>query len=304
MKGIEMFSFHQAGQNSVQAFVRPAYHWLRNKLPLATRRRLVHARNHHRLLRLENPQTFNEKISWRMVYDRREELSVTCDKKAMKILAADRAADLVRIPRTIWSGTDLNELEIIKLPEYWVLKPNHRSGLVHIGRGIPNMVEIKTATVGWLDEINWSVHGEWAYSRAERTLLVEEHIGTPGEVPIDYKFEVFDGVVRAAWVYLDRFKDFRGFMVDRNFQRLAVQGEVNNLRIDEVVGKPPNYERMVQAAERIAKGFDYMRVDLYDTGDHVWFGETTPYSANGNEVFQPAWFDYTLGSYWTLPRIH
>ena len=238
-----------------------------------------------------------------MVYDRRDLLKPTCDKTAMKVLAAERAGDLVRIPRTIWSGTDLGELATVDLPEHWVLKPNHRSGLVHIGHGAPRLDQLVAQTIGWLDEVNWSEYGEWAYSQAERMFLVEEFIGVPGEVPVDFKFEVFDGVVRAAWVHLGRFSDFRGFAVDRTFQRLAVQGPNEDLHEGEVFDKPGNFDLMVQVAERIADGFDYLRVDLYDTGDHVWFGETTPYSAGGTLTLRPASFDYIWGSYWRLPRL-
>lgn len=272
-------------------------------MPVSARCRLAHALKLRRVLRLKNPRTFTEKVSWRMVYDRRDLLKPTCDKKAMKTLAADRAGGLVRIPRTIWSGTDLDELTTIELPEHWVLKPNHRSGLVHIGHGAPRPDQLAAKTVGWLDEVNWSEYGEWAYSHAERSLLVEEFIGVPGEIPVDFKFEVFDGVVRAAWVHLGRFSDFRGFAVDRDFQRLAVQGPNKDLHEGEVFDKPGNFDAMVQAAERIAAGFDYLRVDLYNTRDHVWFGETTPYPANGTLTIRPPSFDYAWGSYWKLPQL-
>lgn len=281
---------------------RPMYHAVQQRLPLRLRRHFVHALRHRRLLRLERPVTFNEKLSWRMVYDRRDLLKPTCDKKAMKELARERAGDLVRVPRTIWSGRDVALLQHVELPENWVLKPNHRSGgLVHIGQGQADVAELREITRGWLEEVNWRVMGEWAYSHAEPTLLVEEYIGTPGIVPVDYKFQVFDGRVRVVLVYLGRFNDLRGYIVDRDFVRLEAQDAAEVLRADENPPKPPNFMRMVDAAERIASGFDYLRVDLYDTGDDVWFGETSVYEANGTANFRPASFDRVLGSYWTLP---
>ncbi|WJZ68275.1 ATP-grasp fold amidoligase family protein [Kocuria rosea] len=265
------------------------------------RRYVVHAVKHRRLLRLRRPQTFNEKLSWRMVYDRREILKVTCDKKAMKVLAHERAGDLVRVPRTLWSGTDVRELEPIELPERWVLKPNHRSGLVYIGEGQPRIDELRRITKGWLEEVHWRRMGEWAYSHAEPALIVEEFIGEAGSVPVDYKFQVFDGQVRVVLVYLGRFEELRGYVMDRNFVRIEVQDASERLRADEVINEPPNFARMVEVAERIASGFDYLRVDLYDTGDDVWFGETTVYEANGGAKYRPASFDVELGSYWNLP---
>ena len=282
----------------------PLYHGIQQRLPLRLRRYFVHAVRHRRLLRLGHPRTFNEKLSWRMVHDRRDLLRATCDKKAMKELARERAGDLLRVPETIWEGCDITELDDIQLPDHWVLKPNHRSGgLVHFGHGPAQCAELIDITKGWLDEFNWRVMGEWAYSQAEPTLLVEEFIGTPGQVPVDYKFEVFDGEVQVVWVYFDRFSDFRGLLVDRYFRPVEVTGQSGQLRRGEAVDRPVHFERMVDIAQKIAQGFDYLRVDLYDTGDDVWFGETTPYSANGVEVFKPKSYDRILGSYWTLPSL-
>lgn len=277
------------------------YRGIERRLPPIPRRYFVHAVKHRRILNLNNPKTFNEKITWRMLFDRRDILAPTCDKLAMKSLARERAADLVRVPQTLWIGTDVRELAESALPEHWVLKPNHRSGLVYFGHGTANTEEILEATVGWLDEVNWQDMGEWAYSQAKRVLLVEEFIGVPGTPPVDYKFEVFDGLVQLLLVYMGRFEDLRGYLFDRDFNRVAAQDASEILRENEDVQKPVNYERMLEAAERIGRGYDYLRVDLYDTGDQVWFGEVTPYEGGGTARFRPKSFDKKLGSYWTLP---
>lgn len=289
--------------NSAKVRLRPAYRWLRKKVPVSLRRRIAHAVKQRQLLSLKNPRTFNEKLSWRMVFDRRDLLKPTCDKLAMKELARTRAGDLVRIPEVFWTGTDLSEVENLDLPEHWVLKPNHRSALVYFGRGKADAAQLRSITTGWLDEINWQRYGEWAYSHARRVLLIEERIGNPNEVQVDYKFQVFDGRVRVAVVYLGRFHDLRGYLMDRDFQLIPAYDTSEVQRPGDVVEKPDNFDLMVEIAERIAAGFDYLRVDLYDTGGEVWFGETTPYEANGRTRFQPSSFDLELGSYWKLPQL-
>src|SRR3954449_10616022 len=97
------------------------------KTPLPLRRHLMYSAFTHRLGNFSNPRTFSEKVNWRIIHDRRPLLAWTCDKLAVK----DHAAGRVKTPATYWSGTDLNELTGIDLPGAWVLKPNHRSRLVH-----------------------------------------------------------------------------------------------------------------------------------------------------------------------------
>ena len=58
---------------------------------------------------------------------------------------------------------------------------------------------------------------------------------------------------------------------------------------------------MLHAAMAIAKGFDHIRVDLYDTPDGVFFGEITPYAGGGLERFTPSDLDVSMGKRWSLP---
>jgi hypothetical protein len=65
------------------------------------------------------PSTFNEKLNWRICWDRRELLSRTCDELAMKEHARQVAADLRRIRETYWFGPDVAGLSDVDLPSSW-----------------------------------------------------------------------------------------------------------------------------------------------------------------------------------------
>ncbi len=62
----------------------PVHRTIASLLPLPARRRYLYLAGHRRLPRLRNPRTFTEKISWRILHDRRPTLAWTCDKLAMK----------------------------------------------------------------------------------------------------------------------------------------------------------------------------------------------------------------------------
>jgi hypothetical protein len=268
-------------------------------LPVRHRRTLFYVGAHGRLPNVRRPQSFNEKVNWRILNDRRNIFADTCDKVAMKEFAQSRVGGTVRIPKTLWSGTDLAELVGMVLPQWWVLKPNHRSNArVHLGEGEPDVAALAVLTEGWLDEVNWSMNGEWAYSLARRQFLVEEMIGDSRQVPADIRFFVFDGVVELIQVDSGRFGEHTRNFYTSDWEPLTLAS--TKFPRGAVAPAPECLGAMKEAAVAIADGFDFLRVDLYHHDGEVWFGETTPYPASALTVFDPPSFDRELGGKWTL----
>lgn len=268
------------------------------KLPVAVRRQILFAWSNQRFPHFRNPATFNDKVNWRILNDRRPVLEWTCDKLAMKEHA--RRVPGVHLAATLWTGTDLRELAAASLPEHWILKPNHRSGLVHFGNGQPDIEQLSAATASWLRPVQAEDLGEWAYSRARPLLLAEEIIGTPGAPPPDYKFFVFDGAVAAVQVDVGRYAAHQRRLYRPDWSPLEVR--YGGLPIAPVQPPPAGLDRMLTAAEQLSAGFEFVRIDLYDIGGEVYFGEFTPYPCGGLARFVPAAFDTELGARWTLPE--
>jgi TupA-like ATPgrasp len=269
------------------------------QLPVRARRRALFVYFNRRLPQFRNPAAFNDKVNWRILHDRRPLLEWTCDKLAMK----DRATGVhgLHVPRTFWTGTDLRELDSVELPEHWVFKPNHRCGLVHFGRGRPDIARLDAIAETWLRSSLWTKFGEWAYSRARSTLLVEEMIGTPGSPPPDYKFFVFHGKVEAIQVDTDRHTAHRRRMYLPDWSPLEVISGVHELAPLEPA--PANLDRMLTIAEELGAGFDFIRVDLYHVDGRIFFGEFSPYPGSGLDRFVPPSFDRELGARWSLPGL-
>lgn len=265
-------------------------------LPLRLKRRLYFLWRQRSWLKLNAPASFNEKVNWRIVNDRRSLIAFTCDKLQAKEYAAARG---VRGPATLWAGTDLSELPVIGLPRRWVLKPNHRSGLVYFGNGSANLEELSKVTKGWLDEECWHLYGEWAYSQARRCFIVEEWIGSlESGAPPDYKFFVMNGRAELVFVDSDRSAGCRRRLYTRDWQPLEVELYYPKGPIDP---RPKNYDELLAAAESLGSDFDFIRVDLFNCDGEIYFGELTPYPGSGCSKFVPADFDTYLGKLWTLP---
>lgn len=268
-------------------------------LPVGLKRRLLFVYYNHKLPHFNRPVTFSDKVNWRILNDRRPLLEWTCDKLAMKEYAENAGLDL-HVPRTFWSGSDLRELSEVELPEHWVLKPNHRSGLIHFGGGPADQRELSRATAGWLDRFESSKMREWAYGTARPMLLVEELLGPPGAPPPDYKIFVFDGEPDLIEM-VNRY--------DGNEQRLyrtdwtPLEVLYGPQGIAPVAPPPPGLDRMLDIARQLGKPFDFIRVDLYDVDGAIVFGELTPYPCGGLERFRPPSFDVELGEKWRLPAL-
>lgn len=308
------------GRRSVDPRETRAFRLFRTALPVSVARRLLFRRTYGRRLPLRRPQTFAEKINWRIVRDRRPLLSWACDKEAVKAFVAAAHPDVV-VPATLWSGVDLGELAGRELPERWVCKPNHRTGLVHLGRGTTvEVAELRRVTRGWLAEEQSDQFGEWAYAGARRLLLVEEWLddaaraGSTGTVfdsapqaviaadvvPVDYKFYVYDGVVRYV-------SEFTGRFVNIQERIYTPAWEPTDLRFMSPPGPvhspPAALGRMLEVAAALGKGFDFVRVDLYEVRGLVGFGELTVYPGSGLFPAARPSDDAALGVCWTLPAL-
>lgn len=54
---------------------------------------------------------------------------------------------------------------------------------------------------------------------------------------------------------------------------------------------------MKRVAAKLSEGFPFVRVDLYEVNDKVYFGELTLYTGNGTEELSPDEWNYTFGEW-------
>ncbi|HEY6290142.1 MAG TPA: ATP-grasp fold amidoligase family protein [Terriglobia bacterium] len=274
--------------------------WASYRLPVRARRRVLFLLGNRRLPRFSKPASFNDKVNWRIINDRRPLIEWTCDKLAMKERA--RGVPGLIIPKTLWVGTDLLALASTELPDHWVLKPNNRTGLVYFGTGRPEIEELEERTAGWLRAKESNNLAEWAYSKARPMFLAEELIGAPVSAPTDYKFFVFEGDVAAIQVDVNRHSFHQRRLYLPDWSPLEVRSGVYTL--PPVQPPPAGLDRMLAIAGELGSEFDFIRIDLYSVSGSIYFGEFTPYPGSGLERFVPTSFDRDLlGSKWKLPDL-
>jgi hypothetical protein len=268
-------------------------------VPAPVRRTLLYREATGRLPPLLRPRTFTEKLNWRITFDRRDLLAPTCDKLAMKEHARRLTPGLVRVPTTLWSGTDVGELADVDLPGHWVLKPNHSCIRRLFGQDPADVADLRRRTAGRGGEQYWRKSEEWAYRRARPCLLVEEFVGVPGMVPADLKVLVVGGEPRLVELHTGRGDDHRARFYDPEWRPLPW---TVGYRPGPDADPPERLEDLLKAATALADGFDMLRVDCYEVDGELWFGELTPYPGAGLSPLEPD-LDAWLGAAWTLPPL-
>jgi hypothetical protein len=208
----------------------------------------------------------------------------------------------VRVAQTFWQGSNVRGLGCVKLPEHWVLKPNHRSGAIYFGHGQPDIPALDKIAGKWFYPFEQNNLHEWAYSKARPLLVTEELLGKPGSAPTDYKFYVFAGEVAAIQVDIDRHTHHRCRFYLPDWS--PINPVSRKLPLAPIEPAPINLAQMLAIASELGRPFDFMRVDLYNVDNDIFFGELTPYSGSGLDVMEPPLFDLELGAKWKLPELH
>jgi TupA-like ATPgrasp len=198
--------------------------------------------------------------------------------------------------------TDPETIPFDALTEKFVVKPTHGSGWVKVvtDKSKTDRAEIIKTCNEWLGQNYYKLSGEWVYRDIEPRIIVEEFINDgSNETPNDYKIFIFGGKAEMIQVDVDRYIHHRRRLHTLDWQKIDVRYEYDDVLAD--IPRPVHLQQMIAAAESLAKEFDFMRVDFYDTGKRIYFGELTTMPDNGRGLFTPRAFDLYLGSKWKLP---
>ena len=210
------------------------------------------------------------------------------DKVAVKAIVAAQLGREWVIPM-LWSGTELPARSPWERPV--VVKSRHGCNQIGFIRDeLRDWNAALAASARWMRrDYGWWLD-EWLYAHIPRGLLIEPLIGNGGDLPIDYKIYVFGGQATHVQVHLDRARHHRWVMHDVDWRALASDAPS--------VPRPTALPAMVAAAEKLAAGFDFARVDFYQHGDQPLFGEISFYPGSGLDPFDPAELDAELGRLW------
>jgi hypothetical protein len=180
-----------------------------------------------------------------------------------------------------------------------MLKASHGSGMnlrLTLPEDLPaREAEIRALTARWLAARFGHSWGEWQYGQQPPRLLLERYIEIDGRpFPADWRFFVFHGQVRLAQHTIDRETALRTAYYTPDWRRLEAGPAPTPPA--PTLPRPDNLAALIETAERLAQGLDFVRVDLYSDGvSRIRFGELTLTPNNANVRFTDFAFDHWLG---------
>jgi hypothetical protein len=260
-------------------------------------------------LNLDNPQTFNEKLQWLKLNDRKSEYTIMVDKYLVRNYIKEKLGEEYLIPLIgVWDNPDEIDFEV--LPNQFVLKCNHNSGLgMYICKDKSKLTpkdikKIRKNLAKGLAQDYYLIWREWPYKDVPRKIICEKYMEDTGIAELrDYKFFCCNGVVKCYKCDFDRFIDHKANYFTIDGEPMKIGEEVCPPDFNKKLQIPTNLEKMEELATKLSETHPFLRTDFYDVGGKVYFGELTFYPDSGFGRFIYDGNDELLGSWIKLPEI-
>ena len=285
----------------ISLWMRVSY-YLPDKLYLSVLYRL----KKNRWIDWRRPRTFNEKLQWLKLYNRKSEYTQMVDKYAVKEYVAKLIGKEYIIP-TLGVWDRIEDVAFDTLPDQFVLKTTHGggSGGVVVCKDKANF-DCKAAKIKLQQSMNSDIYRnfrEWPYKHVQRRIIAEKYMVDESGLELkDYKFFCFNGIPKFCQVIANRTTDETIDFYDENWihQPFVGLNPAVTFRENEHL-KPHNYDEMLSIASKIGQDIPFARVDLYNINGKIYFGEITFFPAAGLGRFEPEEWDYIFGNWIKLP---
>lgn len=254
-------------------------------------------------LNLKNPITFDEKLQWLKLYDRKDEYTVWADKYEVRNYVAEKLGEQYLIPLLgVWNSAD--ELKLDDLPEQFVLKCTHDSASVCICTNKKNF-DWNAAMDKLQKSLNQNYYWhsrEWPYKNITPRIIAEAYMTDESGTELkDYKIYTFGGEPYLIQVDFDRFHNHRRNLYTTEWEYIDETIEYSkdpNVKI----AKPEHLEEMLECSRKLAVGTISLRTDFYSINGKIYFGEITFYQEAGFAHFEHEDFAKKLGDQIKLPK--
>lgn len=255
-------------------------------------------------LNLDNPHTFNEKMQWLKLYDSTPIKTRLADKYLVRDWVEEKIGKKYLIP-LLGVYDRFEDIDFAGLPDSFVIKCNHgcKYNIIVKDKSKLDLAEVKANLDKWMkDNFAYRTY-ELQYRDIEPKIIIEQFIANEHSEELnDYKFYCFGGKVKYVQVISER--DEHGHKVsfyDTNWNK---QNWWDNRLYEGQVERPQKLDEMLQLAQKLCKGFCFVRVDLYylDTGE-IYFGEMTFTPGSGRMHWSSEKVNLCLGKMIKLPSM-
>lgn len=274
------------------------FDWMSDKLYL----RIVYFANMWKILNLKNPRTFNEKLQWLKLYDRRPEYTQMVDKFRVRDYIKEKLGGEYLIP-LIGMWEHVEDIDFDNLPNKFVLKCNHNSGLgmyICTDKNKMDVLKVKKALKAGLEQDYYLRGREWPYKNVEHCIIAEEYMQDGSGELQDYKVMCFNGEPKLIQIHTGRFSNHLQDFYDAEWNKIDIQQGYPNSPI--VMERPVILGKMLEFSRILSTDLPQARIDWYCVNGALYFGEITFFDGSGFCAFDNEEWDYRIGDWITLPE--
>lgn len=246
-------------------------------------------------LDLNNPKTFNEKLQWLKLHDRKDIYTTMVDKYEAKKYIADIIGEQYIIP-TLGVYDRFDDIDFKKLPKQFVIKCTHDSGglIVCKDKTKLNINEAKKKINKCMKQNFYYLGREWPYKNVKPKIIIERYMEDGSGYQLkDYKIFCFNGVPKIILICSERQTNLKETWFDEYFKKIDVTE--GGHETDNSIKKPKELKEMMDLAKKLSKNMVFLRTDFYIVKNKVYFGEITLFPASGYERFVPEEWNRKLG---------
>ena len=254
-------------------------------------------------LNLKSPQTFNEKLQWLKLYNRKDIFTKMVDKHLVKEYVSE-AIGAEYVIKTIGAWDRFDKIDFDAFPDKFVLKCNCDSGSVIVCRDKLNFDYQKANEIlsRALKTNGYYAGREWPYKNVKPLILAEEFVQDENNecLPV-YKIFCFGGKAKIIQtIQNDKQPNESIDYFDTDWNLLNLRQDFPNS--EKPFDKPEKLEEMLSLAEKLCGNESFLRVDFYIANGEIYFSEFTFFTDSGFGEFCPSEWDQIMGEWIVLPE--
>lgn len=236
--------------------------------------RLRYLRLRKKFPNLKKPNDLSERIISAMYYyPGFEKYAPYADKYLVRDYIKTKGLEEILLKHYgVWDKPE--DIPFETLPNKYILKANNGSGNHYICKN-NKKVDIAAAIAILNKSLNNGLnHIEPHYRAIKPKVFCEELIDTGTDAfPTDYKFTCVNGKICDIFVAVERAVNAKYITMDTEWNILPYTRK--EFLPDFVPEKPKHLDEMIRIAKKLSEDFVFVRVDLYEYKDRVFFSELT-----------------------------
>lgn len=259
-----------------------------------------------RRINWEKPVTFNEKLQWLKLYDRKEIYATMVDKYDVKKYVSDIIGQEHIIP-TLGVWDKFEDIDFSLLPNQFVLKCTHDSGGLVICKD-KTVFDIKGARRKINQCLNrdfYWIGREWPYKSIKPRIIAEQYMEDDSDRrSYLYRLFEFDGIAKALYITSGSHKEERKtiseFHSKVEFELLPFSHLIpdsNELHVITLACK-----KMIEYGKKLSWDIPQLRADYYRVNRNAYFAELEYNRESELDLCKIPIWEEKHGEWLTLPE--